>query len=151
MDAERRARLGQKWACFSCGRKFYDLNREEPICPRCESDQRNAPPPEKRKIGAKKKATKKKATKKAAKKTTKKTTEEATKEPTKEAPKKATKKVAKKKTTIEAPKKATKGAKKKAGNPSPAPDDEAELGINDEVEDIDLNEANLGNDTDVAS
>ena len=150
MDAERRARLGQKWACFSCGRKFYDLNREEPICPRCESDQRNAPPPEKRRIGAKKKATKKKATKKAAKKTTKKTTEEATKEPTKEAPKKATKK-----TTKEAPKKATKGAKKKAtkkaGNPSPAADDEAELGIDDEVEDIDLNEANLGNDTDVAS
>jgi hypothetical protein len=43
MDAARKAMLGQKWACFSCGTKFYDLNRPEPTCPKCEADQRESP------------------------------------------------------------------------------------------------------------
>ena len=47
MDAARRAKLGQKWACFSCGTRFYDLNRGEPICPRCQTDQREKPKVEK--------------------------------------------------------------------------------------------------------
>ncbi len=151
MDAARRARLGQKWSCFSCGRKFYDLNREEPICPRCETDQRNAPPPEKR-IGAKKaskkKATKKKTTKKAPAKATieapAKATIEAPKKATKEAPKKATKKAPKR-----APKKATSDPSPALGDEEELAPDDLELGI-DEVEDIDLNEADLGDDTDVA-
>lgn len=37
------SRLGQKWACFRCGAKFYDLNKPEPLCPRCETDQRTRP------------------------------------------------------------------------------------------------------------
>lgn len=33
---------GTRYACFSCGCKFYDLNRSEPLCPRCGSDPREA-------------------------------------------------------------------------------------------------------------
>ncbi len=40
----RQTRLGQKWACFSCGAKFYDLNQPEPLCPKCGADQRAKPP-----------------------------------------------------------------------------------------------------------
>ena len=36
-------RLGTKWICFSCDAKFYDLNRAEPLCPRCGADQRERP------------------------------------------------------------------------------------------------------------
>jgi hypothetical protein len=43
MDAQRKAKLGARWTCFSCGAKFYDLARPEPICPRCQSDQRQSP------------------------------------------------------------------------------------------------------------
>jgi uncharacterized protein (TIGR02300 family) len=43
MDAERKARLGQRWVCYSCEARFYDLNRPEPICPKCEADQRESP------------------------------------------------------------------------------------------------------------
>ena len=42
-SAEKKPGLGAKWACFSCGAKFYDLNRPEPICPKCHSDQRKQP------------------------------------------------------------------------------------------------------------
>jgi hypothetical protein len=41
--AEKKPGLGAKWACFHCGAKFYDLNRPEPICPKCHSDQREQP------------------------------------------------------------------------------------------------------------
>ncbi len=37
------SRLGTKYVCFSCGAKFYDLNRPEPICPKCGADQRQRP------------------------------------------------------------------------------------------------------------
>jgi hypothetical protein len=40
---DRSQRLGSKHVCFSCGLKFYDMNRPEPICPRCQSDQRHKP------------------------------------------------------------------------------------------------------------
>lgn len=40
---ERHSKLGAKWACFSCGAKFYDLNQPEPLCPRCGADQREKP------------------------------------------------------------------------------------------------------------
>ena len=29
--------------CFECGAKFYDLNKPDPLCPKCGVDQRNAP------------------------------------------------------------------------------------------------------------
>jgi uncharacterized protein (TIGR02300 family) len=34
--------LGTKWECFSCGAKFYDFGRPEPLCPKCGADQRQA-------------------------------------------------------------------------------------------------------------
>jgi DNA-directed RNA polymerase subunit RPC12/RpoP len=37
------ARLGVKYECFECGAKFYDLNRPEPLCPKCGTDQRMRP------------------------------------------------------------------------------------------------------------
>lgn len=38
-----KAKLGVRYVCFSCGTKFYDLNRAEPTCPECGADQRQAP------------------------------------------------------------------------------------------------------------
>ncbi len=37
------SRLGMKYTCFECGAKFYDLNRPEPLCPKCGVDQRTRP------------------------------------------------------------------------------------------------------------
>ena len=37
------ADLGKKWACYSCGGKFYDFLKPEAICPKCGSNQKNAP------------------------------------------------------------------------------------------------------------
>lgn len=43
------SKLGTKWSCFRCSAKFYDLNKPEPLCPKCGADQRQrpkvAPPP----------------------------------------------------------------------------------------------------------
>ena len=36
-------KLGNRYTCFQCGTKFYDLNRPEPLCPECNADQREAP------------------------------------------------------------------------------------------------------------
>ncbi len=63
MDEKKKAKLGTRWTCFSCTGSFYDLNKPEPICPRCGADQRESPalepkPKAKRK---RKKAGKKKA------------------------------------------------------------------------------------------
>lgn len=30
--------LGQKRICYSCGAKFYDLEKEPAICPKCETE-----------------------------------------------------------------------------------------------------------------
>jgi hypothetical protein len=38
-----KSKLGTRYVCFSCGTKFYDLNRPAPLCPECGSDQRQAP------------------------------------------------------------------------------------------------------------
>ena len=35
--------LGEKYICFKCRAKFYDLGKPEPICPKCGADQREAP------------------------------------------------------------------------------------------------------------
>lgn len=34
--------LGTKFTCVECGTKFYDLQRPDPICPKCGLDQREA-------------------------------------------------------------------------------------------------------------
>jgi len=48
---QRRAairKLGNRYACFQCGLKFYDLNRPDPLCPKCGADQRENPTPDPR-------------------------------------------------------------------------------------------------------
>ena len=35
--------LGQKFICFKCNTKFYDLKKPEPVCPKCGADQRESP------------------------------------------------------------------------------------------------------------
>lgn len=35
--------LGNKFNCFKCGAKFYDLKKPEPVCPKCGADQRESP------------------------------------------------------------------------------------------------------------
>ncbi|MBF0169845.1 MAG: FYDLN acid domain-containing protein [Nitrospinae bacterium] len=36
-------KYGNRFTCFQCGIKFYDLGKEEPLCPKCGADQRKAP------------------------------------------------------------------------------------------------------------
>lgn len=40
-----KAALGSRYSCFSCGCKFYDLNRPEPLCPKCGANQKDDPNP----------------------------------------------------------------------------------------------------------
>lgn len=35
-------KLGNKYECFSCGTKFYDLGKSEPLCPKCGANQKDA-------------------------------------------------------------------------------------------------------------
>jgi hypothetical protein len=35
-------KLGNKFDCFSCGTKFYDLGKPEPVCPKCGANQKDA-------------------------------------------------------------------------------------------------------------
>ena len=42
-SGDPKARLGAKHVCYKCGAKFYDLNKPEPICPKCGTDQRTRP------------------------------------------------------------------------------------------------------------
>lgn len=37
------SKLGTKWGCYQCGSRFYDLNKPEPLCPKCGADQRQRP------------------------------------------------------------------------------------------------------------
>ncbi len=32
-------RFGKKHSCFTCGAKFYDMNKAEALCPKCGTDQ----------------------------------------------------------------------------------------------------------------
>jgi len=34
--------LGNKYECYSCGAKFYDLGKPQPICPKCGANQKDA-------------------------------------------------------------------------------------------------------------
>lgn len=35
--------LGNKFVCFKCQTKFYDLKKPDPLCPKCGADQRESP------------------------------------------------------------------------------------------------------------
>jgi uncharacterized protein (TIGR02300 family) len=35
--------LGNKFVCFKCTTKFYDMKKPDPICPKCGADQRESP------------------------------------------------------------------------------------------------------------
>jgi predicted nucleic acid-binding Zn-ribbon protein len=35
-------KLGNKYECFNCGAKFYDLGKGAPVCPKCGADQKDA-------------------------------------------------------------------------------------------------------------
>lgn len=35
-------KLGNKFDCFSCGTKFYDLGKSEAVCPKCGANQKDA-------------------------------------------------------------------------------------------------------------
>lgn len=35
-------KLGNKYECFNCGAKFYDMGKGEPVCPKCGADQGDA-------------------------------------------------------------------------------------------------------------
>ena len=37
------SRFGTKYACYACASKFYDMNRSDPICPKCGANQKDAP------------------------------------------------------------------------------------------------------------
>lgn len=43
-----KSKLGKRYTCFQCALKFYDLNRPEPLCPKCGADQRENPNPDPR-------------------------------------------------------------------------------------------------------
>jgi hypothetical protein len=34
------SKYGKKYTCFKCGCKFYDLRKPEPICPKCNANQK---------------------------------------------------------------------------------------------------------------
>ncbi len=36
-------KLGNRYVCYECGTRFYDLKKPEPKCPECDADQSNAP------------------------------------------------------------------------------------------------------------
>lgn len=37
--------LGNRYTCYKCNSKFYDLGKPEPVCPKCGADQRERPAP----------------------------------------------------------------------------------------------------------
>jgi len=36
-------KYGEKFSCFQCDIKFYDMSKPEPVCPKCGANQRKAP------------------------------------------------------------------------------------------------------------
>ena len=65
--------LGTKHECSSCGSKFYDLGKDEPICPKCglnqlaEEEEPAPPEPEEKTAEPKKKAAEEKPAEEAPK------------------------------------------------------------------------------------
>ena len=35
--------LGNRFVCFKCSTKFYDMKKPDPLCPKCGADQRESP------------------------------------------------------------------------------------------------------------
>jgi uncharacterized protein (TIGR02300 family) len=35
--------LGNKYLCYKCSTKFYDMKKPDPLCPKCGADQRESP------------------------------------------------------------------------------------------------------------
>lgn len=42
-EKEQTNPLGKKHVCYNCGTKFYDLNKEQIVCPKCKADQNSKP------------------------------------------------------------------------------------------------------------
>jgi hypothetical protein len=40
---------GEKYMCFQCGCKFYDMGKAQPICPKCGVNQNESPQAKKKK------------------------------------------------------------------------------------------------------
>ena len=38
-----KSKLGNRYSCFACGTKFYDLNKTPATCPECAASQEDAP------------------------------------------------------------------------------------------------------------
>ena len=38
-----KSKLGNRYSCFACGTKFYDLNKTPATCPECGASQEDAP------------------------------------------------------------------------------------------------------------
>lgn len=38
-----KSKLGNRYSCFACGTKFYDLNKSPATCPECGASQEDAP------------------------------------------------------------------------------------------------------------
>ncbi|MDH5509445.1 MAG: FYDLN acid domain-containing protein [Nitrospinota bacterium] len=36
-------KYGQRFSCYQCGVKFFDLGKPKPLCPKCGADQKKAP------------------------------------------------------------------------------------------------------------
>jgi uncharacterized protein (TIGR02300 family) len=34
--------LGNKYECYNCGTRFYDLGKSEPVCPKCGANQKDS-------------------------------------------------------------------------------------------------------------
>jgi len=43
-----KSKLGTRFSCYECGKKFYDLNKPEPVCPGCGANQLEDPTPDPR-------------------------------------------------------------------------------------------------------
>lgn len=55
--------LGNRYDCYSCGAKFYDLGKPEPICPKCGANQKDSKPTHAPEVSAARKRRKEEATK----------------------------------------------------------------------------------------
>jgi uncharacterized protein (TIGR02300 family) len=43
-----KSKLGARYTCYTCGKKFYDLNKPDPVCPSCDANQFDDPTPDPR-------------------------------------------------------------------------------------------------------
>ena len=43
VSGDRSQRLGGRHECYACQTKFYDLNKPEPVCPKCQANQLQQP------------------------------------------------------------------------------------------------------------